>query len=230
MGRGLLFTLIALCVIVSFVVWLVTSGRWIPNEPASSSYPIRGVDVSHHQHEIDWRSVKAAGFKFAYIKATEGANYRDDRFVQNWLESRDAGLARGAYHFFTMTSSGSEQAKNFIAAVPIEASALPPVIDAETFAPDGRPSPEEFQRELGDLRNALTEHYGKAPIVYTISHFQERYLKGFAIDRLWIREVVFTPNAPWMFWQYSSFGRVRGVSTRVDLNVFRGNKSEFERQ
>src|ERR1044071_3304348 len=76
-------------------------GIWIPNEPAPARYPVRGIDVSHHQGNIDWKSVKTSGITFAYLKATEGSDFADADFPANWHGSAKPGLVRGAYHFFT---------------------------------------------------------------------------------------------------------------------------------
>src|SRR5690349_2704594 len=70
-------------------------------EPDRTLYPVRGIDVSHHQNEIDWRKVAHDDVSFAFIKATEGGDHRDTRFATNWKEAQAAGLKVGAYHFFT---------------------------------------------------------------------------------------------------------------------------------
>ncbi len=38
-------------------------------------YPIRGVDVSHYQGEIEWEQFREQGIDFAFIKATEGSSF-----------------------------------------------------------------------------------------------------------------------------------------------------------
>ena len=60
-------------------------------ELAAIGYEVKGVDVSHHQGGIDWRALRASGVRFAYIKATEGAHFRDPRFAENWRRSGEAG-------------------------------------------------------------------------------------------------------------------------------------------
>ncbi len=62
-------------------------GLWIPNEPSLAKYPIRGIDVSHHQRDIDWKVAKASGIHFTYIKATEGVDFKDPKFSENWTGS-----------------------------------------------------------------------------------------------------------------------------------------------
>ena len=75
--------------------------------------------------------MRASGASFAFIKATEGGDVLDPRFAGNWAAARRAGLPRGAYHFFYFCRPAIEQARWFIAHVPKDPSALPPVLDVE---------------------------------------------------------------------------------------------------
>src|SRR5688572_6854506 len=84
------------------VIWAYRD-RWdhwrsIIVDPSDARFPVRGIDVSHHQGAIDWHSVKASGRSFAFIKASEGADFRDTRFSENWQRAREAGIFTGAYH------------------------------------------------------------------------------------------------------------------------------------
>jgi lysozyme len=217
---GLAAALLALCFF----------GMWIPNEPSRANYFVRGIDVSHHQGQIDWSAVKGADVRFSYIKATEGAGFKDSNFADNWRGCEANGIVRGAYHFFTFETAGKLQADNFISQVPAAADALPPAIDLEFsgYNKVRRPLPSDFQRELSVFWDALERHYGKMPVVYTTTDFQEQYLGRMPIERLLIREVILRPRQPWTFWQFSSRGRVSGISTYVDWNVFNGTLPQFE--
>ena len=50
----------------------------IPCRLSAVSYPVKGIDVSHYQGNIDWDMIKDQGIQFAYIKATEGSTYTDE--------------------------------------------------------------------------------------------------------------------------------------------------------
>lgn len=54
---------------------------------------MRGIDVSHHQGDIDWQRVAADDVAFAIIKATEGGDHIDDAFATNLSEARAAALS-----------------------------------------------------------------------------------------------------------------------------------------
>ena len=213
---------------LGFVLWI--KGIWIPNRPDPAKYPIRGIDVSHHNGKIDWAKVKRSGVDFAFIKATEGSDWSDIRFPNNWTESKKAGVVRGAYHFFSTTSSGEAQALNFVQTVPSEKGMLPPVIDIEFAKSKSKMTEDVFFRELDVMKQVLENRYGVEPIIYTTREFHGNYFSGQEIDNLWAREISGRPKGwakNWMFWQFSNRGRVPGMAGRVDLNVYRKKNPDF---
>lgn len=203
------------------------------SNPSAEQYPVRGIDVSHHQGVIDWRQVAAQELDFVYIKASEGGDWRDPMFATNYDGARDAGLNVGAYHFFTLCMAGVTQAQNFIEIVPD--SALPPVIDLEYVGNcSNRPNKEDFLIELSAFTDAIEQHYDVAPIIYSTRDFYEDYLtkNELANDRLWVRDLFGAASWPEtrkaLFHQHANNGRLKGISGPVDLNVFLGSRAEFE--
>jgi lysozyme len=193
------------------------------NDPDRARYPLRGVDVSHHQGAIDWETVaREPNLVFAYLKATEGGSWRDPRFVENWQQARRAGLKVGAYHFFTFCRAPLEQAANFLAVVPRDADALPPVVDVEFVGNcRARPSPEELRRNLGIFVEAVGKALRRKPIVYLTPEAHDVFFAGGEVGHpYWIRSLTSEPGAGWTFWQFSNRARVRGIRTAADLNVF----------
>ena len=91
-------------------------------EVARLWYPVTGVDVSHHQGRIDWPKVAGSGVRFAYVKATEGGDFIDESFGQNWEQAKAVG---GAYHFYRQCKGGREQAENFLQILPPVTGQLP---------------------------------------------------------------------------------------------------------
>ncbi len=207
-----------------FVYPFVETGRFY--------HSVLGIDLSHHQGAVDWTQLKAYGVDFAYIKASEGENFNDPRFSRNWYAAEQAGILRGAYHFFTQCRSGRIQAQNFIRVVPKDPGALPPVIDAEHMGPCRTvPAVKDIAAEMTVFLKKLQAHYGKRPIIYTTRAFHDKYLKGkFAKNRFWVRSLILTPRfrkKDWVFWQYHNRGRRPGINGPVDLNAFRGTRAEL---
>jgi len=224
--------LIALAVSVlagSLGAWGYFAGVWRFNHPSRAEFPIQGIDASHHQGEIDWRAVAKDGQRFAYLKATEGGDFKDPSFPRNWKEAKAAGLAVGAYHFFTFCKPGRLQARNFVAAVPADPGALPPVIDFEFVGNCGeRPPKEAVLKELSDFTAVVTAAYGKPPVLYVTRASYARYLAGRTAGYpLWMRDVFRRPGRGWTFWQYADNARVSGVAGPVDRNAFHGGEAEF---
>lgn len=196
-----------------------------PFSPDRDRFPVRGIDVSHHQGRIDWRRVAADDVAFAIIKATEGGDHIDDAFAGNLREARAVGLAVGAYHFFTFCRSGADQAKNFTSVVPRDKPLLPPVVDIEFHGNCPRRLPPaqlavELQAFLGPVETA----FGKPAILYLTDEADEAY-KGHVAERpRWVRSLRLAPaESDWTYWQYHDQGRVDGIDGDVDLNVLKGD-------
>ena len=193
-------------------------------------YDVLGVDVSHHQGSIDWPTLAQDRVVFAYIKATEGGDFQDPRFAENWRGAREAGVHPGAYHFFTLCRPGADQAANFIASVPNEPGMLPPAVDLEFGGNcSARPSLVEFRTELDVFLEQIAAHFGAKPMAYTTDDFYDFYLAANPPDvHWWIRSLVAEPNrSDWVLWQYYPGSR-DGVTGSVDRNAFRGTSVEFE--
>lgn len=209
---------------------LVAAGAvWQFYDPGSG-YRVRGVDVSHHQGPIDWPALAADDTSFAYIKATEGGDWVDSRFEENWEASRDAGVIRGAYHFFTFCRPGIEQAANLIATVPVEPGMLPPAVDLEFGGNcDARPTVADFRAELEAFLDAAEAHYGSRLVAYVPIDFYDAYLAADPPDMVWwVRSLGWEPlgEPQWTFWQYF-IGEKDGVAGRVDRNAFAGDLDDL---
>lgn len=202
--------------------------------PIPEGYSIHGIDVSRYQNIINWQLVKemyvqGIAIDFAFIKATEGNGDVDQHFKRNWRKAKEAGVTRGAYHFFLATKDGTVQARNFIKQVKFSPGDLPPVVDVEqTYGV----SKELLQQRLKAWLYAAELAYGVKPIIYTNVDFYKKYLSGEFDDYpLWAAHYL-QPTAPrisrdWHFWQHSERGKVNGISATVDFNVFNGDSTEF---
>jgi lysozyme len=218
--------LIALAAIAALGAGAIAIGWWTP---WAGGY-VQGVDVSWHQGAIDWNALARTDVKFVYIKATEGADRRDARFDSNWRGAGEAGLKRGAYHYFTLCRPAAAQAANFIAAVPVAPDALPPAVDVEQKRPCRRsPQIADVPGELTRYLDLVEAHYGVRPIVYTTQEFHDAHLKGaLKGERFWLRSLFGRPEFrrdAWVIWQHHNGARRRGVQGPVDLNRFRGDEA-----
>jgi len=203
-------------------------------EPDRDDYPVRGIDVSHHQGAIDWVRAASDDVAFAYIKASEGGDFRDRAFAANWQAARAAGLPTGAYHFFSLCKDGASQARNFLAVLPDEPDMLAPVVDLEFEGNCARrPTTEELLREISAFVAAVEPIAGKRVIFYAPEEFYRTYLSGNGLNRrLWVRSIWHAPSysSDWVLWQYHQRGTVDGISGSVDLNVLQNDLSVVDIQ
>ena len=222
----------------------VTNPSFADNDPTNwpgrrpDSYAIHGIDISRWQDNIDWPRARDAGISFAFIKATEGGDRVDPGFQVHWNGAAQAGVARGAYHFFYFCRPAEEQARWFIRHVPRDPAALPPVLDMEwnPFSPTctRRPPAAQVQAEARTFIAMLERHYGKRPVIYTTPDFYEQTGIGAVDATFWLRAVADHPSAiypgqSWSFWQYTGTGVVPGIPGGVDINAFRGSPAEWAR-
>ncbi|MEM9595335.1 MAG: GH25 family lysozyme [Acidobacteriota bacterium] len=203
----------------------------VDGTPEDAGVQVEGIDVDHHRGDIDWSQVAAAGKTFTFIKATEGNDFVDPNFEANWTAAKEAGLLRGAYHFFRPEDGAATQAENFLGVVNQAPGDLPPVLDVEAM--DGVDAAAALAGVLAWLEQ-VEAALGVAPTVYTGPNFWNALDSGaMAPYPLWIAEYgVEAPRVPqgwgdWTFWQYSHEGEVAGVDGDVDLDVFAGTRSEL---
>lgn len=219
--RAAVIVLVVLAVAAG-LVWFV----WLPNHrPQLDPGEQYGIDVSHHQGRIEWSRVAADGISFTYIKATEGGDFIDPRFRENWHAAAAAGLARGAYHFFRLCTPGEVQARHFLGILPPDPDALPPAVDLELSGNCARrPDPTSLRRELANFLALVEEDTGQTTIVYVGDDFENRYrVRAFLGRPLWQLRFLRRPAlGGWAIWQVMGFARVDGINGSVDLNVGRG--------
>jgi lysozyme len=179
---------------------------------------------------VNWEEIKANNISFAYTKATQGNNYVDVKFHQNWSQMESAGLAKGAYHFYTSESDGKTQAQHFINTIKeVKVGDMPPVLDLEHGGISGTVEIAQFQQEVIYWLNAVEAKFGVKPIIYTNNPFANEYLnnKYFSKYTLWIAEYgvaeAKTPIAwmsrGWAIWQRTERGSIEGEIGNVDHDI-----------
>lgn len=209
------------------------------NPPSLADYPIQGIDVSHHQGDIDWsRLAVLPNVRFAIMKATEGGDFRDRKFAENWRRAGEAGIVRGAYHFFTFCRPGPDQAQNVLATVPPDPAALPLAVDIEFHGNCGKvPTVDELADELNAFMDGIKATFPGKPIFYVTQDVYDRYLKGnenrFPAHYLWLRSIAREPNrrdcGRWSIWQFADNGVLEGIQGPVDLNALCPSETGFSK-
>ena len=198
----------------------------------------KGIDVAAHQHPggtpIDWSKVRSDGQSFAFVKATEGGDWVNPHYVQDIQAANAAGLKTGAYHYARPAGDAKTQAANFAAQIALAPNqTLPPALDIEVT--EGK-SAAQLEQWIEEFTSELKRLTGRTPMIYTYKYFwmgQMNNSQKFSDMPLWL--AAYQDQAPeavggWnelSFWQRSGSGKVAGISTDVDMNLFNGSKQQL---
>ena len=199
----------------------------------------KGVDVAAHQHPggtpIDWSKVRTDGQSFAFVKATEGGDWVNPHYVEDVQAAHAAGLKTGAYHYARPSTDAKTQAANFAAQIALAPDqTLPPALDIEV---DEGKSAAQLEQWIEEFTSELKRLTGRTPMIYTYKYFwmgQMNNSQKFSDMPLWL--AAYQDQAPeavggWKelsFWQRSGSGKVAGISTDVDMNLFNGSKQQLQ--
>ena len=216
-------------------------GARAPEPAPDAPDRVLGMDVSSHQGNVDWAAAFGNGARFAYVKATEGTDYANPYFGQQYDGAYGAGMVRGAYHFaLPDKSDGATQANWFVdhgGGWSRDGRTLPPALDVEynpygevCYGMAGAPL-VAWVRAFSDRVAART---GRAPTIYTSTDWWSR-CTGNAADfgrsnPLWVArydDAVGPLPAGWgyqTFWQFANKGALPG-----DQNYFNGSADQLRR-
>lgn len=190
-----------------------------------------GIDVSKWNQEIDWEAVKEAGIEFAIIRcgyrgASTGALVIDPRYKENIEGAIEAGIPVGVY-FFTQARDEVEAVEEASMAIDLVKGYglnYPLFLDVE--ASGGRA--DGISR---DVRTAVCKTFCQtvqnsgipAGVYANKTWFTEKINTASLTNyKLWLAQYASAPTytaTRYDLWQYSSTGKVSGISTKVDMNI-----------
>ena len=187
---------------------------------------VHGIDLSHYQGEVFWETVgQNTKTAYVYLKATEGGDRIDERYEKNIDLAHRYGLKVGSYHFFRPKSPLHLQLQNFMTQCRPGEQDLIPMIDIETTG--GLPT-DVFCDSLITFLAMVEKAYRQQPLIYTYRNFYNKHLLG-KLDDYKLMIAMYTPEEPVLddrrditMWQYTSKGRIVGVSGYVDKSRFMG--------
>ena len=188
---------------------------------------IHGIDLSHYQGNVFWEIIgDNTKMAYVYLKATEGGDNRDDKYVRNIELAHQYGLKVGSYHFYRPKIEQQKQLENFMTQCLPGDQDLIPMIDIETTS--GLRT-DEFCDSLFKFIDLVEKAYKQKPLLYTFTNFYNRYLIGKINDyKLMIaqytqREPVLRDGRDFEMWQYTGKGQINGINGYVDKSRFMGN-------
>ena len=211
-------------VILILVVLALTGGSVfyfkfyrIGNKPKVAQVGSWGIDISHHQKNIDYdKLIKENKPAYVYLKTSEGKSLIDDQYSDRLKKFRELGIPVGGYHFFNYNASGKAQAEHYIRTADLQRGDLYPVLDVEMKHSSSQ-SKQWIVREVKSFCEVVKEEYGVAPLIYCEYDYYRKYLKeDFSDHQYWISDFVRAPRCKYVMWQYDIL-HVNGVGS-IDNN------------
>lgn len=187
---------------------------------------LRGIDISNWQGNIDFGAVKNSGIQVVYMKASEGNYYRDKFLDQNYNNAKANGLYVGFYHFFRANIDAVAQAQYFVNCIQGKESDCKLCIDIETT--EGCDA-NILSVMCGQFLEEVKRLVGKEVVLYTYTSFARCNLTNVVgCYPLWIADYRGENRLPndnpiwneWSGYQFCSDGRVNGINTDCDMNLF----------
>ena len=185
---------------------------------------IKCIDVSTWQGSIDWKRVKAAGYGHAIIRAGFGREVSqvDNRFEQNYKNAKAAGVVLGVYWYSYAVDKADaiREAKACLTVLNKRKLEMPVYFDMEESS-----MTKLGKAKLTEMAKAFCEEIKKGGYragVYSNPNWFKNYLDYNALKKLysiWLAQYYKEAQYECDVWQYSSSGKVDGISGSVDMNI-----------
>lgn len=191
-----------------------------------------GIDVSSHQGNIDWASVKAAGINFAIIRvgyrgSQTGALVEDSCFKKNIQGATANGINVGVY-FFTQATTEAEAVEEASMALTLCSGynlSYPIFVDTENGSGAARANGLDKGSRTACVAafcKTIANGGRKAGVYASKSWYNNKIdASAFSDYFIWVAQYNTTCNykGKYNMWQYSSKGSVPGIKGNVDVNI-----------
>ena len=224
MKKRIIKTIISLCIILSVSMYILIMPVYAFGPSSQIIY--EGIDVSGWQESINYEEVKNSGIDIVYMKSSEGSNFVDPYFNENYTNAKANGLKVGFYHYLTARSveEAQEEARFFVATISGKTPDCRLAMDFESFG-----DLSIFQiNEIGLTFMQTVENLSKKEVViYSNTNDASNIFEGELTNYpLWVAQYEVeepTPNGKWdswVGWQFTDLGEVAGVNGYVDRDKF----------
>lgn len=197
----------------------------------SQSSGTRGIDVSKYQGNIDWGAVASSGISFAIIRAgyrgsSTGVLVEDPYFKKNIAGATKAGIKVGIY-FFTQAITEAEAVEEASMAMSLASGyrlTYPIFIDTES-ASNGRANGLSKSARTAIVKAfcQTVQSGGYKAGVYASKSWYNNQLNASSLNSycIWVAQysASCTYSGKHDMWQYTSSGKVSGISGKVDMNI-----------
>ncbi|MDT5123734.1 MAG: hypothetical protein QOC96_3216 [Acidobacteriota bacterium] len=192
------------------------------------------IDISHHQANVDFNAVAAAGIVGVIHKATAGTSFVDNRYAERKPRALAAGLLWGAYHWGVGDATAAAQAAHFLAVAQPDAQTLLALDYEPNVAGSHRLGPDMTTQQASQFVEAINTAHGRYPLLYT-GLAMAGHIPDLPQCPLWWAGYSHAPHGipatwpTWTLWQYTGDGlgpqphTVDGIAGPIDRDQFNGD-------
>ncbi len=201
---------------------------------------INGIDISEWNTVTDWNAVKNAGIEYVFIRAAyraavSGNLLNDNKYWEHIKGATEAGLKVGIYIYSQAVSAKEAEAEAdyLIEHVDEYTMSMPLILDFEYYSETGPTKGRLYDAGLTkaqatEVCNAFcakVQNAGYYPMVYANSNMLKNHLNAGSISDkypIWLANYTEATaySGDYEFWQYSSSGKVSGITGNVDMNFW----------
>lgn len=195
---------------------------------------IKGIDVSEFQGNIDWNKVKSDGIKFAILRVGFGMDIKsqDDKCIErNISECERLGIPFGVYLFsyantLTKASSEAEHTLRIVAGHKVPMGVWYDIEDSKTSGSVDK----SYLTQIIDKYCSIIKEAGYDVGIYANLNWLENKIEKYVQDKykVWVAQYYkeCQYEGKYLIWQYTSSGKVNGISGNVDMNYYYGELEE----
>ena len=190
-----------------------------------------GIDVSKWNGGIDWKAVKNSGVSYVIIRcgyrgSTTGALIEDPKFRSNIQGAQNAGLKVGVY-FFTQAVNeveAVEEASMVLSLIKGYNISYPVFLDVEASNGRGDAISADTRTAVCRAFCQTIQNSGYKAGIYANKTWFTSYMNTPSLTgyKIWLAQYAAAPSytrTKYDMWQYSSKGKVSGISGNVDMNI-----------
>ena len=190
-----------------------------------------GIDVSKWNGGIDWKAVKNSGVSYAIIRcgyrgSTTGALIEDPKFRSNIQGAQNVGLKVGVY-FFTQAVNeveAVEEASMVLSLIKGYNISYPVFLDVEASNGRGDAISADTRTAVCKAFCQTIQNSGYKAGIYANKTWFTSYMNTPSLTgyKIWLAQYAAAPSytrTRYDLWQYSSKGKVSGISGNVDMNI-----------
>jgi len=189
-----------------------------------------GIDVSKWNGTIDWKAVKNSGVSYVIIRcgyrgSTQGMLIEDPLFNTNIKGAIEAGLKVGVYFFSQATDEieAVEEASYVLDKVKNYKLSYPVFLDVEPSGGRGDKIDKATRTAVCKAFCETIQRAGYTAGIYANKTWLDEKIDASQLSayKIWLAQYAATPTYTGRYdmWQYTSKGKINGISGDVDLNT-----------